>query len=165
MTETLKTFYLTELDPTTGERYELDFMARAEHPNDVIAAWARDSGGDPARIEAVEAVEGDVIDYLTRIGPIETVRAVTRLYDRAQAAIFAHATVANGYFGDPLRVGLALIDGRILIVADGIGCYPAPQSVRLPGTIAGPCADAAEGLHRIAHGQCGDDYFRDVTPV
>ncbi len=65
-----KIYYLTRTDPA-GEIHGLNFMVRAKRPEDAIAAWVNERGGDPSTVEAhVVTDEDDVAEYLLPIHPI-----------------------------------------------------------------------------------------------
>ena len=96
-----KIYYLTSTDPA-GEIHGLDYMARAEHAEDVVEAWVCDTGGDPSTVEAHVATAGDVDDYVARVGPVgwadvilkevaESERAIAKLRDSAQPSQYEPA--------------------------------------------------------------------------
>ena len=71
-----KVYYLTSTDDH-GEHHDLDYMARANNPERVIAVWQAESGGNPVGVVAHEASAADIAAFRESVGEVEDVETLT----------------------------------------------------------------------------------------
>ena len=87
MTERMKFWSLFEVDKKTGEKRDLEYLARAVNPQTVIDDWVHDNYCNPAEIVAEEADQAQAEAYECVVRDIETLLPVPP-FKRGQRVVF-----------------------------------------------------------------------------
>ena len=99
MTERMKFWSLFKLDRKTGEKYDLEYIARAVNPQTVIDAWDYFRRYNPAELVAEEADRVRAEAYECEVRDIETLLPVPP-FERGQRVAFKLLTgrLLHGFY-------------------------------------------------------------------